>query len=448
MLFIGFIITPLSSQIDPLLISHLEEGLENLELEFNPVGYSVAIQKGEHQWSSAIGISAVDDSMTVDHILAIGSITKTFTAACILSLEEEGALSLEDPIHLYLDAFDHIDSTISIKQLLNHTSGIFNYTEHPDFVEDVLFGPSQNSILTPLDVINTFVLEPVFEKGEKQLYSNTNYVLLGMVISKISGQAYYQEIFDRFDVDSKYPSMSVPPFNSNVMELADLWVDLGNGLQNIEEIGMDLTGEFSAAGAAGAFVSTPQDLAKWGYDLYTGKIINSESLDAMLTIFEDENAGFPYGLGVIVEESECGLTFQGHSGNILYAATMSYIPELDLSIAFMTNHVESSPLANFQAPFDILCEYIMLTNIEDPSDDTNLIELSPNPVVDNLSLSIDSDLQDFQVEILSMNGEVVYLGDVKSNIVNIDLSEVLSSGSYVIRLYNDDLICTEKFVKL
>jgi len=133
--------TTISAQLNDNFIDFLDEGLEIITEDHDGVGISISVIVGNEQWSGAAGLNTFQDSLDTDNVLAVGSITKPIVSACILGLMEDGLLELSDPIHLYLDSREHIDSTISIKQLLNHTSGIYNYTDNQLFFDIVFANP-------------------------------------------------------------------------------------------------------------------------------------------------------------------------------------------------------------------------------------------------------------------------------------------------------------------
>lgn len=444
-----FVLVGFSSkaQITDSYIEYLEELLTSVESDINPIGLSIAIKQGDDEWSSSIGISSIDDSLNTDHLLAMGSITKTFVSACILSMTEEGLLNLDDPIGKFLPAYDNVDSLVTIEQLLNHTSGIHNYTTHPIFFDDVFSGLTVDRFYTPEDILNRFVLAPIFDKGTSQDYSNTNYVLLGMIITELAGRPYYEEIFDRFDIINKYPSISIAPQLQPTTDLADLWADLGSGLENIPESGLSLSGMFSSAGSAGAFISKPKDLVKWGYDLYSGSLLSQESMDAMLDYFGGGQIG--YGLGVVGNNLDCGDKVVGHSGGIIYSSNLAYSPELDLSVVAMTNDGEAGNLVGITD--EIICNYKLLVSSEETLLEHISIDAYPNPVIDQLELSLNGlEGVNWQLELYSSQGQKILS---KENISGekktvLDLSSCDQTGILYLRVYNERESITKKIIKI
>lgn len=217
----------------------------------------------------------------------IGSITKTFTAAAIMKLREEGRLSLHDPITKFLPDYPaDPGDRITIEELLTHTSGLPNYTDHPE----VIFKRDQP--MTPAELIDFFKDRPLeFEPGTGFDYSNSNYVLLGEIIEAASGQSYeaylHHEILKPLGMlDSGYGRRE-----AGHPQRADGYT-LGYDHDYVEAVPIHL----SVLYAAGALYSTAEDLLKWDQGLYTTTILSPESIDRMLT----PHAG-GYGYGWVVD---------------------------------------------------------------------------------------------------------------------------------------------------
>lgn len=209
----------------------------------------------------------------------LGSITKQFTAACILLLEERGKLSTDDPVKKYLSNAPAAWDKITIYNLLTHTSGIPNFTSFPDYQT------SEGTPTTPEKLVERFLNKPLdFQPGEKFQYSNSNYILLGYLLEKISGQSYQNflaaNIFKPLGMnDSGYDS------NSEIIpHRAAGYMPGPNGSVNASYI--DMTIPFSA----GALYSTTEDLLRWEEALFGGKVLNAASFKKMTTPFKDDYA--------------------------------------------------------------------------------------------------------------------------------------------------------------
>ena len=163
----------------------------------NGIGISVAIRMPRRSpWHGVSGVSYDTTPLTSSMLFGIGSVTKNFVAALILQLAEEGRLSLDDALGKYLANYANINSAITIRQLLNHTSGIFDFIKHPS-IWDTIFA-NRLKIWTPEEILETFVLQPYFSPGTGWHYSSTNYILLGMIVKEITGSKVSAELRERF----------------------------------------------------------------------------------------------------------------------------------------------------------------------------------------------------------------------------------------------------------
>jgi len=217
----------------------------------------------------------------------IGSLTKTFTAAAIMKLNEEGRLSLDDPLTKYLPDYPaDPGDRITIEELLTHTSGLPNYTDHPE----VIFKRDQP--MTPAELIDFFKNRPLeFEPGAGFEYSNSNYVLLGEIIEAASGQSYeaylHHEILHPLGMfDSGYGRREA----GHPQRADGYTLDLDRDYVQAVPI------HLSVLYAAGALYSTAEDLLKWDQSLNADRILSPESIEQMLT----PHAG-GYGYGWVID---------------------------------------------------------------------------------------------------------------------------------------------------
>jgi len=365
--------------------------LDSIEIvveEYDAIGISIAVIAGDEKWSGAAGVSSIQDSLNTDHVLALGSITKPMVSACILGLMEEGRLSLSDPIHTYLNSREHIDSTILIKELLYHTSGIYNYTNNPTFFDVIL--QQDQRLYTAEEVLDGFLLPPSFPRGERQEYSNTNYLLLGMIIEQIVGRPYYEEIIDRFNLVQNYPTLTVAPFVTSPTSMAHVWIENNDVDVDLQAAGLTLNSIFSSASSAGAFVATPKDLAKFGKDLLSGRLLTQAAMDSFYNYHPFLLSGqLEYGLGISSGETYCGVTSVGHSGGIIYTSDLQYVREYDLTVVVMTNDGNGIPQLGGVAGIsqEIICQYqTSLTSVEELTSESS-IQVFPNPFDDYVTIN-------------------------------------------------------------
>jgi D-alanyl-D-alanine carboxypeptidase len=240
----------------------------------------------------------------------VGSITKTMVATVALQLVGEGRLHLSDTLGQWLPGIVPDADAITIRMLLNNTSGIFDYTDDPDFIPRALADPHR--YWSPQELIAIATSHPrVFAPGTGWSYSNTGYILIGLVLEKVTG-APIQTLLDRrvikplhlhstyFATSSRfrgsYAHGYLPPSLSG-----DGYVDVSDWTT-------------SWAWAAGAVVSNAPDLARFYRALMSGRLLEPELLEQMTTTV-DVVEGFGYGLGIYTMDTPCG-TIWGHDGGI------------------------------------------------------------------------------------------------------------------------------------
>ena len=298
----------------------LDKYLENLEKN-DKFTTSIAVSKnGEIIYQNSIGFADVENQIRADHrtIYKIGSISKTFTATLVMKTVEEGKLSLNQAL---ADFFPDVENAekITLKNLLNHQSGIFNLTSDPTFFDWHTNAHTQAEVLDIIKRNGT-----VFEPGSKTEYSNSNYMLLTFILEKVYNQTFDEllqsKITQPLGLKNTYIGYEINPENHE----AHSYQFIGKWVKEPET-------HPSVTLGAGAIVSNAEDLVKFSDALFAGKIISDESLQQMLTIEND------FGLGIIsfpFYDKKC----LGHTGGIDgFSSVFSHIREDNLSYAVLSN---------------------------------------------------------------------------------------------------------------
>ena len=260
----------------------------------------------------------------------LGSITKQFTAASILLLEERGKLKLDDPIKKYVPDAPAAWEAITIFNLLTHTSGIPNFTNLPEYKSLKLEAtPVAKTIASvrdkPLD----------FAPGEKMSYSNSGYLVLGYVIERVTGGSYEAFVTDNIFTPLGMKDSGYDSNTTIIPRRAAGYVSTPNGPVNADYIHM------SIPHAAGALYSTTEDLLRWEQGLFGGKLLSAASLAKMTTPFKND-----YAFGVIVQTAGGRKVIQHGGGIDGFNTFLSYYPESKLTVAVLAN-------LNGQAPNQI-----------------------------------------------------------------------------------------------
>ncbi len=376
----------------------------------NDIGIAAGIMDArDARWSDALNNKAVSPTAKMDRnfVLGIGSNTKSITSAAILLLMEDGKLTLEDPLSKWLPSYPNVDPDITIRQCLQMTSGIFNFTDNSKFFAAISANPTK--IWTPDEVLTTFVDKAVFPKGTSWQYSNTNYVLLGLIIEKASGMSYQQFVRQRIIEPLGLSSMSFYPLENPTASMAHPWADINNDGKpdDLTSIGFSLKSFFSSAGAAGAYLATPQDLARWNYALFSGKLLKPETLDEMKKEYK-LNAQTGYGLGILVLHTPAGDLF-GHNGSIIYQSLVYYQPDLGVSISAIVNNIHDG--GSLVPTFNGLLNgyFSIITSSSNPIEERLLV---PSPFHSDLYIQSKNSMA-FKINILDLSsGKTIYRSPV------------------------------------
>ncbi|MFG1623051.1 serine hydrolase domain-containing protein [Kribbella sp. NPDC049227] len=286
--------------------------------------------------SSGVAELGLDRPVDPDGWFRAGSITKTFTAVVVLQLVGEGRLTLDEPVTEWLP---DLPKSISLRQLLNHTSGLYNYTDDLTEPEEIV----QDRYLhwDPADTLRAGLAKPrLFEPGASWSYSNTNYIALGLLIEALTGSAYGDEVARRILRPLGLERTVLP---GDEVELPE---PHAHGYWPVDGEPVDLA-RFNAsqAWAAGEIVSTAADLNRFYAAVLGGKLLADAELEAMQTVVATDDS-FGYGLGIERRTLAGGRVVWGHTGGIFGYLTLSYhSDELQLTLSYTGTRTESPETA-------------------------------------------------------------------------------------------------------
>jgi len=301
----------------------LQGGADRL-VEAGAVGYVARLRDETGVRTAVAGLAdrATGRRMRTSDQFEIGSNTKTFTSTLVLQLVAEGRLRLDDPLERYLPGRFPDGKKITIRMLLNHTSGLFNYTEG-SLLQEAVSHPTRRATVEQL-LRDSAEHEPYFAPGEGWHYSNTNYVVLGVILNKITGRSLEDLVRDRIarplGLQRTYFVTHITPYTgpgyAHGYSLA--FTDAGPEWT-------DLSGwSLSWADAAGAIVSTPEELFRFYSALLSGRLLPAAQSAQMRTTVavpqewkeQFGGADVGYGLGLMRISTSCG-TVWGHGGDTL-----------------------------------------------------------------------------------------------------------------------------------
>ena len=257
----------------------------------------------------------------------LGSLTKQFTATLILLLQQDGKLSITDPVSKYISNTPPAWDKITIANLLGHTSGI------PNFTNDKEFGKWASSPHTPAEELAFFINKPLdFEPGAKFSYSNSNFEVLGDIIEQVSGLPYSENLRRRLFDPLGMKNTGLDTDTLVLPKRAQGYIPGPSGPRVARSESM------SVPWAAGSLYSTTGDLLIWEHALFGGKVLNEESLKLMTTPGKGD-----YGLGIGVTTHN-GLKVVEHNGGIEgFNTFLLYVPERRIAIAVLSNINSAAP---------------------------------------------------------------------------------------------------------
>lgn len=420
------------------LEAELDAKLEALNTQYNLRGLAASIVFSDGSvWSSAAGSNGDQGAMTSDVLFEMGSSTKTFTAAIILQMVEEGKLSLNDTLGQYFDSLKNIDMGVTLRQCLNHTSGIYSYTDHDIFWDLMLDDPYK--VYTPQEMLDQCVDPMRFEPGAKWRYSNTNFLLLGLIIEQVDEMAYHeslrQRIFEPFGMENSY----LDQYETYTEPRSGYW------LEEDDPYFEPLISFMSAAWAAGGVVSTTEDLAIWSDKLYGGEVLSQAWTDSLTTPSMLNGKPLDFGLSTFLDKYQ-GYDMVGHGGTTLQHSTMDYIPELDITLVTVTNEESRSgalgriknELLDFaiKKPWGVSTDEVSRT----------VTSLYPNPATSHFSIS--TSLTEGQLIMRDLSGRQVLEVPVTTKLT-IDVSN-LENGTYMVEVHDpkSDAVQIERFIKI
>jgi D-alanyl-D-alanine carboxypeptidase len=328
--------TPTSANVDAILQAGLNQGMPGIALAIERNGISL--------FSGAAGVARIEQGtpLLATDRFRIYSIAKTFTATVVLQLVDEGVLALDDTVTAWLDypavnRIPYVDRA-TVRQLLRHTSGIYDFADDTDspFWEDAFLGPNADwtKVWTLPDLLAYADADshaPYFAPGEGLHYSNTVYLLLGMIVEAVTGHAFEEELRARI----LNPLGLADTFLATGSEMPEGVVDgyqvLGDELANVS------MSNLSWIWTAGGMVSTTGDLMRFSRSVLAGDLLSSASHEELFTFAATDNPNKGEGMGLYRITSTNG-TMAGMDGSSAgFIAYMMWLVDEDITVVVLTN---------------------------------------------------------------------------------------------------------------
>jgi len=329
----------------------LQSRLNKLRSKYAIPGVSVTIILGDGStWTGTSGMANVRKQTRVkdDTAFALASVSKTYTAALILALADEGKLDLDARVSKVLPKI-RFTGRATVRQLLNHTSGLSDFFLNGK-IDQALFGDRSREWTTREAF--RYVGKPVFPAGKGWYYSNTNYALLGMVAEAVDGRPLAEQLRARFldplGLDHTYQQVAEKP-RGPIARGYRVMGSLSKPVYSDQSDGskvMPFTSVVTAAGGAGSMAATSGDAARWARALYAGDILPRATVQAMIGEARNTARFRPkigYGLGVQVATLD-GRPTLGHSGRLVgFRSVVRHLPGEGITIAVLMNESNSDP---------------------------------------------------------------------------------------------------------
>jgi D-alanyl-D-alanine carboxypeptidase len=346
--------TPRPSQIDPALAADLQRILDQLVADGTIPGAVLSVHiPGQGSWRGASGFADMQRTQPMEPTteVRIASISKVFTAVVLLQLVEEGKLSLEAPLATWFPRLVPNADIITVRGLLQHTTGLYDYLEDKHFLSEALQAPDY--VWPPAELVAYAAgRPPAFQPGARGAwdYSSTNYVILGMIVEQVTGNTLAQEMRSRIFTPLGLDHTFFPP-DETVQGAA------ARGYRHIhDQTNISLSFAFATAN----LVSTAGDVQRFGDALFGGKLLKPETMDLMFTFKNGKGQynmpDLEYGLGVMRNRLEVGVdargvarpkmasTVIGHTGGFGgFRSALWHDPEGGITIALGMNQGATDP---------------------------------------------------------------------------------------------------------
>ena len=351
----------------------LQKQIDSLRTNNNYRGISACVYSPEHgTWQGVSGFSHAGTPISNGMAFGIASNSKLFTAVMVLKLVENQKLKLDDSLHQYLPTFKNIDSNITIRQLLNHTTGLDDVTHVPGYPDSMLQDP--NRVFTAKEMMG-WTGKPLFAPGQGWNYCNTNYLLAGLIIEKVSGVSFSKILRDSILTPLQLDSTFLAVYETKNLPIAHPW-QAGTDNNSTPRTSIN-----SAAWTAGAMYSNASEMVQWYQALMAGKILNPVSMKELTTFVGSGN----YGMGIAQADIN-GRTVWYHGGQIWggYNSSIMYDTSTGVIACVLINQL---PAQAFLIASSLIGSVASNSLNVKPMESPTSIAITPNPCTDILQIT-------------------------------------------------------------
>lgn len=328
---IGILCASAAQAVPPEFQAKVNAYVEESYPDDAPGAAVIVVEDGKVVYSGARGLADLETKrkITLDTVFRMASLTKQFTASVILQLERERKLSLTDPVSKFLPNYPRPGADATVAQLLNHTSGIKNYTA----MKSWMLSGGRSKPVTTEQLIDVFKNEPVdFAPGTNHQYSNSGYVLLGAIIEKVTGRPWHEAVEERVSRPMQLPTIRYGVEETSTPAMARGYATKGG--KTVPALALHMSNPH----AAGSLIGSITDFAKWNEALHKGKVLRAVEHARMIApaqLADGTVAQYGYGIGLGILKGRKTLLHSGDTAG--FSTSTIYLPNEDLFVAIFTN---------------------------------------------------------------------------------------------------------------
>ncbi len=387
---------------------------------------------GSGVWKGVYGVSHAGSPLTSNMALAFNSNTKTYIAALMLKLQEEGKLQLDDTIGKWISNQPNINGKITIRQMLNHTSGLYSYTDTSALGDSIEADFAR--VWQPAEMLQ-FIGKPRFAPGAYWDYSNTGYLLAGMIAEQVTGLSVAQALRTKILAPGGFGNTWFYPQETPAALLPHFWFFNGTGIDDGADFGYTPEAFYSMAGSAGALFGTAEDNVLFWHKMSSGQLLSAASMAEWHQMIPLSST-IGYGLGVFRYKSFNGHTVYEHGGTGAGAINENLADSVTGVCISLLTHQDS-------ADNNVLLQKVVsalhkVTNNPPTGIATVTPELDfqlyPNPAQSQLQLN--GAFEGGQYAVLDMAGKVVRRGALTAGKATISVAG-LENGLYCLQLLTE-----------
>jgi D-alanyl-D-alanine carboxypeptidase len=432
------------AQIPTFTANRLQTVLDSVCTKYKIKGASAAVLvPGVGVWKGTSGISETGVPLTTDMLFGMGSNTKIHMSATLLKLQQEGMLDLDDSIGKWIQGYPNINGKITIRQCLNHTSGLFDYMQNEAINDSIFNHPSK---IWTMDEILLLADTPNFAPGTSWDYSNTNYIIAGIIIREVMHQPVSVSLHDVLlapnDLNNTFfygdqPSSAVIPH---------AWtVALAGAGGNMVDLNTTpfLDNLFSLASTAGALMTTAEENVNFWHKMMTGQMLTPASMNELLAYINlggTTNHKIGYGLGIFRYQNYINnRTVYTHGGTFFGFIAENMVDSVNGTCVSVLSNQDS--LAN-----DVLQKRVVTalhkvtlqtitTGIEDNVYNSSAVYMYPNPATDLITIQTENNEGELSLVVIDITGKQQLTEKVRGDKNTVSISG-LQPGFYFAQLMN------------